>query len=261
VLASPDHAAPIVYSFVQDPHHRPVRKWDWFALGLSALKIVEIFVLWELGARNLCWTTAIPWAHFFLAALILQGLEISQGYRKSNKSEVDILAGKLPTAKTLGGERKILLETPRNYRHHPLWTVMWIIGCLVCIPTLIATYLQLGNQAPVTVYSWVAFQLLWLLLRLVLYHVLRASDDLVFRGLHRQEWNILEPDLKNRAVGLLFTLAKYQNHMHPEEAIHMKKTSYQFTELTNLYQQFANVCNKPCRCLKPQLLNLWTLQL
>lgn len=215
VLSSPHNGFPVVYSFLRDPYHSTIKKIDWTAMGFSIVKIVESFILWKLDAKALSWITALPWAHFFIAALILQTLNISQSYTTDDKSEVDVLAGELPTAKTLGGERKILLHIPKNFRHHLLWRLMWIIGCLVCIPTLISTYLLLGNATPITVYSWIGFQLIWLLLRLILYHVLSSSDNLEFPGLMGEEWNSLTPESKKRAVRLLFALAKYQSHVHP----------------------------------------------
>ncbi|KAF4634393.1 hypothetical protein G7Y89_g3729 [Cudoniella acicularis] len=137
-------------------------------------------------------------------------------YREAlNKAVGETRKGELPTTKTLGGAQKILLQKLANFRHHPLWRIMWIIGLSICVPTLITTYLQLGNEMPITVYTWIGFQLLWLVFRLVLYHVLSSADHFVFPGLLGEEWKLLTPELKTRAIGLLFALAKYQTHMHP----------------------------------------------
>jgi hypothetical protein len=124
---------------VRNPYHPTIRKSDWIGLGLSGVKGIEIYVLWKLGARILCWVTAVPWFHFFIAATILQTLKVSQSYTPDGRSEIDILTGELPTAKLAGGDRKILLQMPENFRRNPLWRLTaWqfylhsIITCSLC---------------------------------------------------------------------------------------------------------------------------------
>jgi hypothetical protein len=194
VLSSPQNGLPIVYSFIRDPDHPTITKGDWIALGFSVVKVVESFVLRKLDAKALSWITALPWAHFFIAALTLQTLKISQKYTPDGKSEIDVLAGELPTAKTLGGELKILLYIPKNFRHHLLWRLMWIIGCLVCLSTLLATYLLLGNATPITVYSWIGFQLLCSQVKKIIIVCYICSQSIWQRS-HILEWNHVTRDL------------------------------------------------------------------
>jgi hypothetical protein len=59
-LVSPQKDVTTVYFFVRDPYHLPIRKRDWIALGLSAVKGTEVYFLWTLEARTLCWVAAAP---------------------------------------------------------------------------------------------------------------------------------------------------------------------------------------------------------
>jgi hypothetical protein len=233
-LVSPQKDMTTVYFFVRDPYHMPIRKRDWVALGLSAVKGIEVYFLWRLGARTLCWVAAAPWFHFFFAAIILQTFKISCGYTPEDRSEADILAGELPTAKIPGGDRKILLRMPTNFRYKLPWRLTWLIGILICIPSLLGTYILLGRQKPVAVYSWLGFQLLWLTLRLILYHLIDGADHLVFPGLSGQEWQALPLEMKERATALLMALARYQTHEHPRGSYSYEEDLLSFEKIADL---------------------------
>ncbi|KAH8906786.1 hypothetical protein BR93DRAFT_632607 [Coniochaeta sp. PMI_546] len=217
VLTSPKGNLPTVYIFVRDPRFRPVTRGDWIALGLAGAKAAEVYALWKLGTTPLCWVAALPCMWFLLAAIVLQGLKSTRGYLTDNaaQAEIDSLSGELPTAKIPGGSKKILLRMPENFRRSVLWKLTWGAGAVVCLTSLLATYVLLSREDANTFFAWLGFQLFWLAARLVFYHVVEGTDDVRFPGLVGQEWDKLSSEHKPRALGLLWALAAYHTHMHP----------------------------------------------
>jgi hypothetical protein len=215
VLNSPENGMPVMYPFVRDPNYKGVRRGDWIRLFLSGGKAIEIYTLWRPGKTVLCWVTAVPWMHFFVSAAVLQALEITNAHSPSVLPEVGIIAGELPTPKMHGGSKKILLQLPKNFRQSFLWKLVWALGSILCVASLLATYILLSKEDPHAFYAWLGFQLLWLVLRLVFYHLAESADHLPFPGLLGLEWQHLSGDQKARALKLLWVLARYQTHLHP----------------------------------------------
>lgn len=216
VLNSPEGALPVVYTFIRDPTYRTVKRGDWVGLSLSALKGLEMYALWRLGTTQLYWVTAMPGLYFLLAAVVLQTMRATRGYVKDAETEIDALVGDLPTAKVPGGAtKKILLCMPENFRRSNLWRAIWSVGAVVCVSSLLATYILLSKEDANTFFTWLGFQILWLAARLVIYHVIEGADHLQFPALFGQEWQDLPEGQKARALHLLWALAGYQAHMHP----------------------------------------------
>ncbi|KAK0647077.1 hypothetical protein B0T16DRAFT_353944 [Cercophora newfieldiana] len=216
VLNSPEGDLPVVYTFIRDPSYRPVTRADWIALSLSSLKLVEMYALFRLGRTHLYWVTALPGFFFLSAALLLQSKQATRGYARHEQTELDVLLGELPSAKVPGGvTRKILLRMPENFRRSKLWRAVWSLGALVCVASLLATYILLSKEDSNTFLTWLSFQLLWLGARLVVYPVMEGTDLMQFPALVGQDWQDLSPVLKTRALRLLWALAGYQMHVHP----------------------------------------------
>lgn len=219
VLTSPEGAPAVVHTFIRDPAYRPVQKADWIVLAFSSLKGVEMYTLFRLGTTHLFWVTALPGLFFLFSAILLQVKQVTRGYTvdSENQTEIDVLLGDLPTAKVPGGTttRKVLLCLPENFRRNLLWRTVCALGSVVCISSLLATYILLSKEDQNTFFTWLGFQILWLIARLVVYHVIEGADDLRFPGLFGMEWGNLPGWQKTRALRLLWALARYQMHMHP----------------------------------------------
>ena len=88
----------------------------------SALKLVEITVLWRHQALKLCLISGCCWAFYLCAAIALKAMGLSREYsEKVKEREVDLVTGQLPTPLKAGGQRKILLGAPQNVRNSKLW--------------------------------------------------------------------------------------------------------------------------------------------
>lgn len=183
---------------------------------MSLIKVIDVYVLWRFKAGILCWVSSVPWFYFFICAIVLQQQKLSRGYGNGvGTLRLDVLAGDLPSARKGGGGRKILMGAPQNLRHHLLWKITWSIGCLVAPSSLVACYILLGQQEVKVVYIWVGFQILWLILRSVFYHVAEGANALNFPILYAESLDKLRAESKKRVLDLMFALARYQMHIHP----------------------------------------------
>lgn len=169
------------------------------------------------GDRALCLVSSFAWLYFYIAAVALQLRRHWRGQLKDSSSDwVDILAGRLPTTTRPGGSRKLLLGTSENDRWFSSWRVVWALGSIVCIVSVIATYVFLGRAADTTFYMWSAFQMAWLLLSLMFYHFSDMTDPMAYRLLLAQvPSKDLTMPMKERVLTLALALAKYQMHFNP----------------------------------------------
>jgi hypothetical protein len=205
-----------IYRYVADPRYTDstVRS-DWIWIIVSSSKLIETFTLWRLDSRLLCWVTSASWFYFFCCATILQWGGLSRGCANLQEpGSLDILMGELPTARKPGGPRKLLLEVPPNHRRHFLWKIVWGVGGFVCATSVIASYLILGKQEVIIVYTWALFQIIWLALRLICFH-LTKGPSIICPILAISSMETLSPSLKERVLDLMFALSKYQMHIHP----------------------------------------------
>ena len=188
---------------------------DWTGILASALKLVEITVLWRHQALKLCLISGCCWAFYLCAAIALQAMGLSREYsEKVKEREVDLVTGQLPTPLKAGGQRKVLLGAPQNVRNSKLWQVTWALGSVVSTASVIGAYMTLGSQELRVFVEWTGFQFLWLALRSAFYHF--AVTDQVFNPLMlRKDWKALNPYLRLRVRRLVHALSLYQMHMHP----------------------------------------------
>lgn len=205
-----------VSRYVVDPWYTDssVRS-DWIWITASASKLIETYVLWRLESRILCWVCSASWFYFFCCAVILQWSGLSRGCVNRNETGcLDVITGELPTARKPGGSRKLLLGVPKSNRSHFLWRCFWVVGGVACSTSVIATYLILEKQEVTVVYTWAVFQILWLILRLICFH-LSKGPSIIFPILSSNRMEKLSPNLKERVFDLMFALSKYQMHIHP----------------------------------------------
>lgn len=233
-----------VYTFFNDPRDTDTNKVrDWGYTLLSLIKVVEIVVLWNLGARVLCWSTLLPWLFFFISAAILQYLNLSRGYNKGMRNgELDILFGELPPIVKGGGNRKLLLGAPRNFRQHFLWYSTWTVGIIVCAVCLVTTYALLGRQKSQVVYTWLCFQIAFMLLRTFVFQLAESSDALFlpFRREGPLEQLPVDSTSKVRALELMFALAKYRAELHPRGSWWYSEDPKSASQVRAIFAQSGN---------------------
>lgn len=190
---------------------------EWTALLASGLKIIEFCTLWVSSDRTLCWVSNIAWLYFFIAALTVQFRRQWRGQPEDSGSDrVDILAGQLPTPTRPGGHRKLLLGTSDTGKLLSSWRIIWGIGSVISLASMLTTYMLLSRTSDRIFYVWSAFQMGWLVLLLMFYHFSDATDPMAYRLLVAQApWKDCTTLMKERVLDLTLALAKYQMHFHP----------------------------------------------
>lgn len=128
---------------------------------------------------------------------------------------LDIIAGQLPMVSRPGGARKLVLGAARNPQKTFLWQLIWIIGALICTTSMLLSYFILGQQTKSTAFVWAGFQLIWLGMRILVYHVADPPVPTSHRMLVAQPLATLPTHMKQRVTDLTFALAKRQIYAHP----------------------------------------------
>lgn len=206
--ANQSHTAPscrmgeplLVHIYVAGPKSTGNVVWrDWLALALSLIKISELVTLWRLGAIALCCASGLAWLYFFISALILKACNLCWGPLKNfHTGQYDIIAGQLPSTRNSGGERKVLLGVHKNFRHNIYWRAIWSLGSVVCIVTLVGSYLLLLRAANSVTYVWVGFQLFWLLPRTTFFHFAPGTNSAMYHVSFNEPYEHLPKHLKDR---------------------------------------------------------------
>jgi hypothetical protein len=174
----------------------------------------------------------MPWLFFFVGALLMEIRELILGRKPEYElGTLDIVAGQLPMLRRPGGARKIILGVEENARTSGLWRVFWAAGALVSMASILSAYLVLGDQPPSTLFFWAGFQLLWLVLRLVVYHVTEPADPMALRMLVVRPWATLSASLKERVIDLTFACAQCQTFTHPRGDPRYKEEAFTAHEL------------------------------
>ncbi|RYO92976.1 hypothetical protein DL766_009920 [Monosporascus sp. MC13-8B] len=197
---------------------------DWLSICASLLKLAEAFAIWQYGSFILALLTMINWAWFFLSAILLQlaGLarEHSKYFDASEEKKIakgycyDYLAGDLPSVQFVAQHRKIMLSVPPNVREHIGWRMTWAFGALICTGTLVATYIFIGAQPKTATYVWLGFQVLWLVVRSVFFHIAQETDS-IQQGVPKL---VRERELRKygfRILSLASGVSQYQTLLHP----------------------------------------------
>jgi hypothetical protein len=197
---------------------------------------MECFVLMKLNGGILAWLTAVPWFYFFVSAALLQSTQLSRGYRKNldDSPRLDIISGEFPTTGRPGGECRILLGTPINFRHHTQWRIIWAIGAAVVLTWFIACYIVLPSRPTEAVYVWVGFQVLWVFCRSLFFHVAEETDTFIRPTVTGRKWGNLSCSLKTRLLELLFAHSKYQMFVHPRRGNSYLEDVAAFDEVRSL---------------------------
>lgn len=206
---------------------------DWLALATTLLKLIEVFTLRYQGASSIWWITALPWAHCFISACVLQVLNL--GRDNPDLRQVDILSGELPSALHPGGAGKIVLGLPGAVRCDWIWKFIWGIGAIVNCVATIATFLTLSQQSPNISYFWIAFQILWAIGRMLAFEILPSGP--VKQGpIVARKWRSLPAQMQHRLMHLVIGLAKHQVTTHPRRAVHYQEDLLSAVALAKMFR-------------------------
>ncbi|KAJ7583393.1 hypothetical protein C8J56DRAFT_894089 [Mycena floridula] len=235
--AVPDTAIGIplqIFTYGNYPFCRLQSRIQGPAIVMSVTKLVEFYILWKKGAFLLGMTSAIPWAYFFLAAMLIQTREILLGrHPEPEIGGLDIIAGQLPMVSRQGGPRKIILGASENPRTSLIWRVFWAMGAIVSTASIVLTYITMGQQPRTVVFIWAGFQLLWLAARILVYHLADpAADPMALRMLVVRPWSVLPMGLKARVIELTLALSKCQSLVHPRGQPQYADDSFVSSDLT-----------------------------
>lgn len=228
------------YDFLFDGSGISLDEKEWIAILSSSPKLIEIYILWKEGAQTLCWVGGAAWFYFFLAAVTLwlnQKLRLSR-VSKSGDEGIDIVAGCLPSTKRAGGNRQIILGASNNSRLSSLQRIVWAFGIVVCAAWLIATYVLLNQYDGRIVSIWASFQIVWLLLRLLFYHLAHIKHPMSHRILPLPiAWGDMDPSMKERTLRLTMALAQYQTYVHPRGPYSYKEEIFTTTMVRSVFLQ------------------------
>lgn len=196
------------YPFV--PNFRA--RFQFSALLLSLLKLLEGYFLWKQGGYDLAYATTIPWCYFFITAVVLQ---IHTSFAKADSGQLDILAGQLPAVKQAGGSRKIVLGAVENPRDSLWWRISWVVGACVSTGALLLSYIIVERSPQHIVRIWGFFQVLWLGLRGLFYQFSDPVNPMAHRLLVDRPWETLPSSMKVRVLDLIVGLSICQTQTHP----------------------------------------------
>jgi hypothetical protein len=206
-----------IYTYAHYPFFRARDSvFQVITIFLSAVKLVEVCVLWSHGATLLGLVTATPWMLFCAGAILIQIRETILGRRPEPAlGTVDIIAGQLPMISHKGGQRKIVLGAAENARTGWAWRIFWLLGAATATASILLSYIILGQQDPHVVLIWTGFQFLWLGVRILVYHFADPADPMALRMLVGRPWASLPRELKERVFELACALAQCQAFVHP----------------------------------------------
>ena len=209
---------PVVFTYRDYPFDRPTNLWHgWLAILASPVKLIELCTLWMNGDLVLCGVSSLNWFYFFASSVALNfGREWLRKRKDGADDELDLVAGQLPTTKRPGGPRRILLGTSENDGMLRAWKVVWGLGIVFSMVSVVTTYVFVSTASNRTFYIWTGFQFALLLLTLLFSYFTDVIDPLTHRRLLAQ---VSKKDLtkgdKDRLLSLMFAVARYQAYFHP----------------------------------------------
>lgn len=187
---------------------------DWIAIGITSLKLAETFFLCWKESWLFAVICSMNWLFFCTAAIILQSLGLSRQINTNSSASgksIDILIATLPTVQKPGKAFKIISGLPKNATMHPMWRIIWGLGSIICISSMVATYILLSIQTRVQFYSWAGFQVLWLLLRSTYFHLTKKTEDALPHAMLPQNSACHGQQLLHLCAGI----SQYQVALHP----------------------------------------------
>jgi hypothetical protein len=207
------------------------------ALALSLLKCVELHYYWTNGAHHLTLISAIPFVFFFVSGCTIAFRELLLARRLTDIGDLDIIIGVLPTWKKAGGEKKVVLGLLADPRTSIWWRLVWSIGGLLHIVSLILTYFILSKMAPAFTLAWTGFQVVWLGCRILTYYFTERMEPMANLMIVRHRWQDLDVLMKTRVLNLTLAAAQYQALIHPRSIETYVDDSFSPQHIMNLLRK------------------------
>jgi hypothetical protein len=201
------------------------------------MKLVEVFVLYNMGARALACVAGATWATFSLGALVLIALGKSRE-DDGTGVETDVLVGQLPTPTSVGGECRVMLGLPKYTRHSLAWTCTWIVGAAMSIAALMLYYILLGKLEQNIFYTWAGFHVLWLIARMIYFHLSNTNDSLISCVLVKQTWENLSSSYRARIRNLAWGLSTHLMEIHPRRRYSYEEDTSKVSDLGNMLETY-----------------------
>jgi hypothetical protein len=164
---------------------------------------------------------------------------------KNIRHTADFLIGKLPSYNRSGGSSKrIILGQPISIRGNLLWKAAWTVGALSNLIGIGITFYALTKETEAStkvMYAWVSFQIGWLALRSISYHIIPDASGTDNEDMTSQPWKQTSTLSRARILRLLLAASIHQIHEH----IHRGFLAYQedILSLTSL-QQLTSVLHQ-----------------
>jgi hypothetical protein len=161
---------------------------------------------------------------FWVSGVILQVLGISRENEGpyNPKTTVDIIQGDIPSVQVPGQRRKVLLGVPLSVRQTWPWRIVWFVGGMVSLGSLIPVYQILGRYETYVFYAWIGFQIFWLILRSVYFHYADEMFEINHALYPASEQEMQDPDIQYKILGLIAALADQQIPNHSRNAVNYK---------------------------------------
>ncbi|KAJ7647978.1 hypothetical protein FB45DRAFT_782955 [Roridomyces roridus] len=202
------------------------------AILLSTSKFVEAYFMWRHKVLLLGLVSAVPWVFFFIGAVAIQAADFIRSRRvQTSLGTLDLIAGKLPLVARTGGPRKVVLGAFENPRNSLVWRCFWAIGALACTTSITFTYIIMADQPRSVVFIWAGFQMLWLAVRMFVYHFVDATRPAALRMLGVRRWSTLSANLKMRVMDLTLSLSRLQSEIHPRGVVQYIDDSFSNSDL------------------------------
>jgi hypothetical protein len=180
------------------------------ALAFSLLKFLELHYHWTHGAPHLALISAIHFTFFFVSGCIFAFREIFLARRLADSAgNLDAIIGELLTWKKAGGEKKVVLGLLADPRTSIWWRLVWSIGGLLHVVSLILTYFILSKMPPAFTVAWAAFQVAWLTCRVLTYYFAEGMEPMADRIVVGHRWQDLDVLMKTRVLSLTLAAAQY----------------------------------------------------
>jgi hypothetical protein len=159
--------------------------------------------------------SAIPFTFFFISGCIITFREMFLARKLADIGNLDAIIGELPTWKKAGGEKKVVLGLLAGPRTSIWWRLMWTIGGLLHIFSLILTYFILSKMTPTFTLVWAGFQMAWLACRILTYYFTDPLEPMADRMMVSYRWQNIDVSMKTRVLNLTLAVAQHQIHVHP----------------------------------------------
>ncbi|KAF8349378.1 hypothetical protein F5887DRAFT_914353 [Amanita rubescens] len=181
--------------------------------------------------------SAIHFAFFFVSGCIIAFREIFLARRPANIGNLDAIIGELPTWKKAGGEKNVVLGLLADPRTSIWWGIMWFIGGLLHIVSLVLTYFILSKMTPAFTLAWAGFQATWLACRILAYYFTESIEPMADRMMVGHQWQDLDMLMKTRVLSLTLAAAQYQTHVHPRGIESYADDSFSARHIMNLISE------------------------